>query len=477
MNTPVNKVLISNSSSGNTSSSLEAIATDDILVLDAKGQIIDITSFSATENYGTIKIAQGVSAGNAIYSDPINTRKIKKISITNYVAPTELVYQIGTSTGLFPAAPKSATDYFLDIISKTRNNMAPQHPRRTFYQTTGTVSGTRLDDDYALALNFVNQINSDGDASKDVIANIVGTGHTVQAIGYTIGTGTNNLVIKVTNNSKVVTISIAAKSGVTPAVTGLAVDNFLCFDNLNTYTASTHVTNNMTALPVAGDPIYKIVSITPIPTTGAADGALLVTITLDRPYQGITQTLTSSIASANSVSGLSADYVRKVTGTTSAYNITIKGKLVTNTIYANTTTINDYLKANFDVTCYEDTNNTMTNSTNSAVKTVVQGLGMGIGWYEQVRALETEMQGNMGIVARTDFYHVVPTYITSPTSDYSLISITHDSEIGVGLGNANQDQHTTVIAINQLDLNTGSTTKGKYLKDWFISLQSTLGLY
>lgn len=156
----VNSVLVTNTEGANTGTTIPTIVNDDILIFNKSWTTAltgTPTPISAVGN-DTIFVAQGTGPGTFAASAPIILRNVTRVSIKNYVPPTEMVIGFGyNGTSGSIAAPSNSTEYALNILIKDDQRILGNRPTRQFYSFISDSSATALE----LAMGFSWKVNND----------------------------------------------------------------------------------------------------------------------------------------------------------------------------------------------------------------------------------------------------------------------------------------------------------------------------
>jgi hypothetical protein len=264
----VNRVLVTNTEADNTGTSIATIINGDLLILNKAFSNLtgSPTATSAADN-DTIYIAQGIAAGNAVMSLPIQLKNVTSVKRSAYSAPAEEVLHLGYNGTDGDVTSANSTEFTLILLFKDDQRVQPQRQTRQVYSYVSTASATDLE----IAAAFARKINADKSVNTSVSAVVISNG-TTSASGQTA---------TVTNGSKTVTFG-----GAVTIATGAYV-----YIKGATYLVKTGVT--------AG-----------------------TSITLDTPYQGVTGTVASGTTYATQNGVLSAVTLAgiQITGKAITYN-------------------------------------------------------------------------------------------------------------------------------------------------------------
>lgn len=254
------------------------------------------------EIYIAQKRAGGKNGKLLIVKTPSFVASAKVATRSAYTAPTKQITTFGfNGTDGSLNLPTMVKDEDLSIALK--ETTAGIVPHQTTYNYSGTV-GTDLSP-YKALLQIVNRLNDElkpesgvrtfrGDLLYNAAASSTNSGNLFATSG--------TLSIVFTKNSKTFTIGHNA----TTATYNLAVGDFLRIDN---ETAEGTTFNTIVGAPGLADPVYRVTSI----GTFSAGGNGSITVTLDREYQGETQTITDQTfidrveAASVGLSGANAD--------------------------------------------------------------------------------------------------------------------------------------------------------------------------
>lgn len=288
----VNRVLVTNTEADNTGTTLNTIINGDMLVLNrAFANLTGSPTLTSAIANDLIYIAQGIGAGKAILSLPIQVSKVTKVRRGAYVAPIEQVTHIGyagSGSATLNAALNS-TEYNLIVMYKDDQRVQPGRQTRQVYSYISDTTATLPE----IASAFVKKINAD--TTSQVAATLLSD----NAGAAITGTGT----ITVANGSKIVTAGTAGNAIV-------AVGDYIRL-------GSTTTTGS----------VYKVTAVD------------ATTITLDTPYQG-----TSLAAQAEA----SSEYITAALFLAGKIGIQLKGEAIA---YNG---IDLYQKVSFAASMYSD---------------------------------------------------------------------------------------------------------------------------
>jgi hypothetical protein len=188
----VNRVLVTNTEADNTGTSIPTIINGDILVLNrAMGNLTGTPTITSAIDNDLIYLAQGIGAGKAILSLPIQLKGVTKVVKKAYSAPVEEVVNfgyIGSGAGTLNAALNS-TEYNFIVEYKDDQRVMHMRPTKTLYSYVSDSTATLTE----IATSIVRKINADRNA---MVAAVMLTDGTFTAL-------TNNATL--TNESKNVT--------------------------------------------------------------------------------------------------------------------------------------------------------------------------------------------------------------------------------------------------------------------------------
>jgi len=169
------QVLVTNTSGGNTGTSITTIIDGDLLVLNrALSNLTGTpTPTSGAEN-DAIYLALGVGAGKAKLSNIINANLVKSWRKEVYSAPVEQVTDIGYNGTANALAMDTSKEYRLRIVFNDEDRVTPHRQTgRDYY--SNTLGAT---DQYSRASDLAKKVNKDNNRAfrGKVIAEVTGDG-------------------------------------------------------------------------------------------------------------------------------------------------------------------------------------------------------------------------------------------------------------------------------------------------------------
>lgn len=159
----VNRVLVTNTEADNTGTSIPTIINGDILVLNrAMANLTGTPTLTSGIDNDVVYIAQGIGAGKAILSLPIQLKGITKVIRKSYVAPVEEVVNFGYigSGASTLNAPLNSTEYTFIVEYKDDQRVMHMRPTRSIYTYVSDSTATLIE----IVGAIVRKINADKNA-------------------------------------------------------------------------------------------------------------------------------------------------------------------------------------------------------------------------------------------------------------------------------------------------------------------------
>lgn len=155
------RVLVTNTESANTGTSLPTIINGDMLIFnEAFTTALTGTggTITSSANNSRIYIAQGIAAGRAIVSMPIVLKNVTKVTVRGYSAPAEKVMTYGyNGTSGTISTPDDSTEYQLTILVKDDQRIQGNRPTTQKYNYKTSSSATAKE----LAFAFAQKVEND----------------------------------------------------------------------------------------------------------------------------------------------------------------------------------------------------------------------------------------------------------------------------------------------------------------------------
>jgi hypothetical protein len=371
------------------------LAEGEIAIVDRAGKIITVggaNPYTGNALQKEIAIVQKLD-GSIDYSPWFKTSDIEVLSKEAYKAPDQQVLVLGVAgtVGRNPVWTAAET-YRMSVEFEDRTRVAAnRNPERYFVSTLATTSQA---DKLALFSDFLAQLQADNYCKKFCRAYLTANGSFVAST--TAGANANS-TYAFTKGSKTVTVTILGTATVGNSV---IADAWWKISN-------NPQTNLISGAPVASSPVYKIVA--------ASNASQVYTLTLDRPYEGETQTLTLG---ANAVATQITVIAAANTATVTEFGIGIVGLRQPFGERIGRHIVRVY--ANLGV---DDINRGIRTLTESSSSTSIQEADYGAGAWETIFDMERQSMFANGSQNHGECIRIRPAFRTLENGAYSLFSI------------------------------------------------------